>query len=104
MRLFVDDGKVIGGRAAEIETVAPCDQYTLQGDAFSRVVRGEIALPYGVEDAICNMRVIDALFSSENSGGWVKLAVCAVVLIPWAALPTLAANSTRPVGRRPKTR
>jgi predicted dehydrogenase len=73
MRLLLDDGKVIGGRAAVIETVAPCDQYTLQGDAFSRAVRGEIPLPYGVDDAICNMRVIDALFASERSGGWQAL-------------------------------
>ncbi len=72
-RIFVDDGKVIGGRAAVVETLPPCDQYTLQGDAFSRVVRGEIPLPYGVEDAICNMRIVDALFASERHGGWEKL-------------------------------
>ena len=72
-RIFVDDGKVIDGRAAVMETLSPCDQYTLQGDAFSRVVRGDIPLPYGVEDAICNMRIVDALFASERSGGWEKL-------------------------------
>ena len=48
----------------------PSDQYQLQGEAFSRAVRGEIALPYGVDDAIANMRVIDALFRSETSGRW----------------------------------
>ena len=37
---------------------------------YKRQVRGEIALPYGVEDAIANMRVIDALFRSETSGAW----------------------------------
>ena len=42
----------------------------LQGEAFSRAIRGEIELPYGVEDAIRNMRVIDALFRSEKSGRW----------------------------------
>lgn len=73
MRIFVDDGKAIGGRAAQMETLPACDQYSLQGDAFSRVVRGEIALPYGVEDAVCNMRVMDALFASEKSGGWERL-------------------------------
>ena len=70
MRLFLDDGQVIGGRAALQETLPACDQYTLQGDAFSRAVCGEIPLPYGVEDAICNMRVLDALFASERSGNW----------------------------------
>ncbi len=73
MRIFIDDGKTIGGRAAQMETLPACDQYSLQGDAFSRVVRGEIALPYGVEDAVCNMRVMDALFASEKSGGWENL-------------------------------
>ena len=73
MRIFIDDGQVIGGRAVAVETLAPCDQYTLQGDAFSRAVRGEVALPYGLDDAICNMRIIDALFASEISGGWVAL-------------------------------
>ena len=73
MRIFIDDGQVIGGRAVAVETLAPCDQYTLQGDAFSRAVRGEVALLYGLDDAICNMRIIDALFASEISGGWVAL-------------------------------
>jgi hypothetical protein len=33
-------------------------------------VRGEVALPFGVDDAIANMKVIDALFRSEKSGRW----------------------------------
>ena len=51
------------------ETLPESDQYKLQGEAFSRAVRGEIALPYGVDDAIANMRVIDALFRSEQAAG-----------------------------------
>ena len=69
-RIFIDDGKVIGGRAAVVETLPACDQYTLQGDAFSRGVRGEIPLPYGLDDALCNMRVLDALFTSAKTGNW----------------------------------
>jgi predicted dehydrogenase len=45
----------------------------LQGEAFSRAVRGEAALDYGVDDAIANMRVIDALFRSEQSGRWEEI-------------------------------
>ena len=71
--LLLDDGSHLDGSAIVGETLAPCNQYGLQGDAFSRAVRGEIALPYGIEDAIANMRVIDALFQSEISGGWVSL-------------------------------
>ena len=69
-RLLIDDGAVIGGKQAVVETLPECNKYTLQGDAFSRAVRGEASLPYGVDDAICNMRVIDALFASEQSGAW----------------------------------
>ena len=72
-RIFIDEGKVLGGRAAEIENLPACNQYTLQGDAFSKAVRGEIALPYGLDDAISNMQAIDALFASEASGGWEKV-------------------------------
>jgi predicted dehydrogenase len=69
-RIFVDDGSALGDASAVAETFAPCDQYMLQGEAFSRVVRGDMPLPYGVEDAIRNMQVIDALFRSEKSGCW----------------------------------
>ena len=53
--------------------IPACDMYTLEIDAFSQAVRGEMALPYGVEDAILNMRVIDALFESERTGAWVNV-------------------------------
>ncbi len=67
-RILVDDGSALDGSGVAVETLPPCDQYTLQGEAFSRAVRGELPLPYGVEDAVVNMRVLDALFRSERSG------------------------------------
>lgn len=67
--LLVDDGTP-GGAGIRTETVAESDQYMLQGEAFSRAVRGEIQLPYGVEHAVRGMQVIDALFRSEKSGRW----------------------------------
>lgn len=69
-RLSVDDGAALDGSSARVETLAASDQYMLQGEVFSRVIRGEIELPYGVEDAVRNMRVLDALFRSEESGRW----------------------------------
>ncbi len=69
-RIFVDDGSALDGRGIRGETLAPCDQYTLEAEAFSRAVRGEIPLPYGLEDAIRNMRLIDALVRSEKSERW----------------------------------
>lgn len=72
-KVFSDDGSTLDGASIAAQTLPACNMYTLQGDAFSRAIRGEIALPYGVDDAIANMRVIDALFESEKSGGWVNI-------------------------------
>ena len=69
-RLLIDDCSSLEGTGIRVETLPASDQYELQGTAFSRAVRGEIALPFGVEDAIANLRVIDALFRSETSGAW----------------------------------
>ncbi len=69
-RLFLDDGSALDGSSIRTETLPESDQYQLQGEAFSRAIRGEIELPYGVEDAVRNMRVIDALFRSERSARW----------------------------------
>ena len=69
-RISIDDCSSVEGTGIVTETLPECDQYQLQGEAFSRAVRGEIELAYGVEDAIANMRVIDALFRSERSGQW----------------------------------
>ena len=68
--LFIDDGLSLAGTGIRTETLPESDQYMLQGEAFSRAVRGEISLPYGIENAIHGMRVIDALFRSERSQRW----------------------------------
>ncbi len=73
-RILIDDCSSLEGTGIVTETLPESDQYQLQGEAFSRAVRGEIALPYGVEDAIANMHVIDALFRSERSGRWEAIA------------------------------
>jgi predicted dehydrogenase len=70
MRILVDDGAALDGSSSLAETLPACDQYTLQGDAFSRAVRGELELPWGPGDAERNARVIDALLRSEGSGRW----------------------------------
>jgi len=68
--VLVDSTGALDGSGVERETLPACDQYTLQGEAFSRAVRGEISLPYGLDDAVMNMRIIDALLRSEHSGRW----------------------------------
>ena len=50
-----------------------CDQYTIQGDLFSRTVLEDRGVPVPLEDAVANMQVIEALISSARSRKWVNL-------------------------------
>ncbi|HEY9283280.1 MAG TPA: Gfo/Idh/MocA family oxidoreductase [Pyrinomonadaceae bacterium] len=59
-----DDGRV------EAREFPACDQYTIQGDLFSRAVREGAEQPVPLEDALANMAVIDAVFRSAESGRW----------------------------------
>jgi predicted dehydrogenase len=71
-RIFVDDGSAPGGAAAKTETFEICDQYELQGEAFSEHVRNGKPLEFPLEDAVRNMSVIDAVFRSAKTGAWEK--------------------------------
>ncbi len=73
-RLFVDDGSMHGNRSARAIDFPVVDQYRLQGEAFSRVIRGTAPLDYGLEDAILNMRILDALRRSETSAAWERVS------------------------------
>jgi predicted dehydrogenase len=46
------------------------DQYALMFDEMSRAIRAGGPVPTDPLDAVNNMRVLDALFRSETSGGW----------------------------------
>jgi len=48
------------------------DQYQLQAEAFGRVIRKKQKPFWGVEDAIQNMKIIDAFFRSEKTRKWEK--------------------------------
>ena len=62
-------------RGGEVEEIAtePSNQYTLQAEAISLAILEDRAVPTPLEDAVANMRVIDAVFASARSGGWVEL-------------------------------
>ncbi len=49
------------------------DQYTLQGDLFSYSVLNDTDVPTPLDDAVANMRVIDAIFESGKTGAWQTL-------------------------------
>ena len=69
-RLFIDDGSDILGSGIATETFPTCDQYTLQGDAFSRAILEGTPIPVSLEEGIANMAVIDAIFHSAECGEW----------------------------------
>jgi predicted dehydrogenase len=51
-------------------TFEPINQYTLQGDIFSQAILNNAPVPTPLEDAVSNMKVIEAVFESSNDGVW----------------------------------
>ncbi|MCI0337424.1 MAG: Gfo/Idh/MocA family oxidoreductase [Acidobacteria bacterium] len=60
---------------SQIEPIefAVCDQYTIQGDLFSQAVLNDTPVPTPLEDAVANMKVIEAVFESGRSGRFEKV-------------------------------
>ncbi len=71
-RIFIDDGKAGSNGGVTEKSFPVCDQYTLQGDAFSKAIRGKGEIPVSLEDSVGNMSVIEAVFRSADSGKWEK--------------------------------
>jgi len=69
-RLFLDIGGDLFGKTITTETFPTADQYTIQGDAFSRAILNDTEVPVPLEDAIANMAVMEAIFQSAISGHW----------------------------------
>ena len=72
-KAFLDDGSKLGGASAELTSFPVVDQYSLQAEAFSRAVRTGGSVENSIELAVGNMRAIDALFRSAETGGWVNV-------------------------------
>jgi predicted dehydrogenase len=49
------------------------DQYEAEVSNFARAVRGEDVPFYGLDDALANMAVIDAIFISAETRGWASI-------------------------------
>jgi predicted dehydrogenase len=69
-RLLIDTGSDLFGGGVTVEEFGVCDQYTLQGDAFSRAVIEDGEVPVPIEDAVKNMAAIEAIFRSGKSRTW----------------------------------
>jgi predicted dehydrogenase len=73
-RILIDDNPGDpSGAGISAETIPVCDQFTIQGDLFSRAIREGGEVPVPLEDSIKNMAAIDAIFRSAASGHWEKL-------------------------------
>ena len=69
----IDDGGDLSRSTISQERIPVCDQYTVQGDAFSAAVRGLGPVPVPLDDSLRNMQVLEAIFASAQSGAWVDL-------------------------------
>jgi predicted dehydrogenase len=69
-RIFIDDGGGLFGENITTETFPTANQYTMQGDDFSKAILEDTEVPVPLEEAIKNMAVIEAVFRSGKSGGW----------------------------------
>ena len=68
--ILIDNGKDVLGSGITVETIPTSDQYTIQGDAFSKAIREGTEVPVPLEDAVANMAVIEALFRSADTRRW----------------------------------
>jgi predicted dehydrogenase len=69
-RLVIDDGGRAAGEAVEEVWFPACDQWGVHCDRFCEAIAQGNPAPVPIEDAVANMRVIDAIFRSARSGRW----------------------------------
>jgi predicted dehydrogenase len=69
-RIYIDNGRDPSGRSAEYLDFDVCDQYTIQGDLFSKSIREGTHNFLSLESSIRNMAVIEAVFRSAETGKW----------------------------------
>jgi predicted dehydrogenase len=72
-RIFVDDGSELAGRSARVEEIPTCDQYTVQGDLFSKAIQEGGDVPVSLENAYANMLAIQAVFRAGETGCWERV-------------------------------
>jgi predicted dehydrogenase len=68
-RIYID-GDLQGLEHAKAEEIPTCNQYTIQGEEFSKAVLGERDVPVPLEDALKNTAVLLAIFRSAQSNSW----------------------------------
>lgn len=69
-RIFIDDGVDLDGANKETIEIPAANQYTIQGDLFSRAILENVEPAIPLEDSVKNMAVIEAVFRAGQSGKW----------------------------------
>ena len=70
--IYLDEGDLFGEKRQKM-SIPTCDQYTIQGDEFSKAILGlRSGVPVPLENTLGNTAVILALFRSAASGNWEK--------------------------------
>ena len=72
-QIRIDRTGDFSGSGITTETFPICDQYTLQGDAFSQAIRQGGEPPTPLQDSLANMLVIDAVFESGKENRWISI-------------------------------
>jgi predicted dehydrogenase len=49
------------------------DQYMLEADAFAKAIFENSPVPTSLQDAVNNMKAIEAIFESSKDGAWKEL-------------------------------
>ncbi|MBN2659329.1 MAG: Gfo/Idh/MocA family oxidoreductase [Spirochaetales bacterium] len=70
--LYMGKGPIRDRDRKEIRIEA-CNQYTLQGENFSRAILENSEVPVTLEDSLANTKVLIALFQSAETGNWVRI-------------------------------
>jgi predicted dehydrogenase len=68
--IVVDSGADRFGGGQERIQLPACNQYTIQGDLFSKAVLDGTEVPEPLEDAVRNMECIEAVFRSARTKQW----------------------------------
>ncbi len=69
-RIFIDNTGNLYGENTETIEIPAVNQYTIQGDLFSRAILENTEPPISLEDSVKNMAVIEAVFRAAESGNW----------------------------------
>jgi predicted dehydrogenase len=67
--ITLSEGDLLGRDLEKVEFEI-CDQYTIQGDLFSKAILENSEVPVPLENSLKNTAIINAVFKSAESGKW----------------------------------